>query len=249
MAIKEFYIRNADETDSRGPFSLEQMSSLAETGQVTPATLFYEPQNEQWVAIQDDPEVKALLFPEKKRLVMKKDAQVPTLNKQSDTSAPIDVTDMLAAAEGRTQDTADKSEHLVMADRCAKFGLYGCTVMLILAAAAEILPSIEVLTAFSPEKLLGAPLLILGVLDVFLAILLLLGVVASYPLIRFRAMLGLGLMGFLFYCQGQTVELTAAICGSIGLYLCTAFLSYAPIFLGLLLGVGGMAGLAFLLIF
>ena len=42
MATQEFYIRNASETEARGPFNLEQMVSLAEAGQVTADTLYYE---------------------------------------------------------------------------------------------------------------------------------------------------------------------------------------------------------------
>jgi hypothetical protein len=155
---------------------------------------------------------------------------------------------MLAAAEGRTEDTKDKSAGMVMADRCAKVGLWGCIFMLIIAAAAEILPSIEVLTKFTPAGLLHAPLVILGVLDVFLAVMLLLGVVSLYPFIRFRAMLGLGFLGFVFWTRGENTPLLAALAGSVGLYMCTVFMSYVPITIGLALGLGGMGGLAYFFI-
>jgi hypothetical protein len=248
MATQEFYIRSASETEARGPFSVEQLVSLAENGQVTPETLYYDANTEKWIVIGENAEVHALVFPEKKKLTVKKDAKVATLNKESDSRAPISVQDMLAAAEGKTEDTKDNSAGMVMADRCAKLGLWGCIAMLIIAAAAEILPSIEVLTKFTPAGLLNAPLVILGVIDVFLAVMLLLGVVSLYPFIRFRAMLGLGFLGFVFWTRGEHTPLLAALAGSVGLYISTVFVSYVPIAIGLVLGLGGMGGLAYFLI-
>lgn len=247
MPTQEFYIRNASETDARGPFTLEQLVSLADAGQVTSETLYYDAHSEQWVAIGDTPEVKAAVFPEKKKLSIKKDPQVQMLNKETETHPGIDVTDMLAAAEGRTKDTEDKSAHLVMADRCAKFGIWGCVAILLCAAVGEITPSIDVLTNFSVGALFGAPLVILGVIDVVLALLLLLGVIAVYPFVRFRAMLGLGFLGFLFWTQNQPIHLAAAAAGSLGLYVSTVFLSYIPLGVGLLLGIGGMGALSYML--
>jgi len=248
MATQEFYIRSASETEARGPFSVEQLVSLAETGQVTPETLYYDASAEKWIVIGENTEVHALVFPEKKKLTIKKDPQVATLNKESDTRSPISVHDMLAAAEGKTEDTKDKGAIVVMAHRCAKAGLWGCILMLIMAAAAEILPSIDVLTKFTTAGLLQAPLVILGVIDVFLAIMLLLGVVSLYPFIRFRAMLGLGFLGFVFWTRGEHQLLLVTLAGSLGLYISTVFMSYVPIAIGLLLGLGGMGGLAYFLI-
>jgi len=248
MATQEFYIRSASETEARGPFSVEQLVSLSENGQVTPETLYYDANAEKWIVIGENAEVHALVFPEKKKLTVKKDAKVATLNKESDSRAPISVQDMLAAAEGKTEDTQDNSAGMVMAERCAKLGLWGCIAMLIIAAAAEILPSIEVLTKFTPAGLLNAPLVILGVIDIFLAVMLLLGVVSLYPFIRFRAMLGLGFLGFVFWTRGEHTPLLAALAGSVGLYISTVFVSYVPIAIGLVLGLGGMGGLAYFLI-
>ena len=36
MAMQEIYLRNATDTEARGPFNLEQVTSLADAGQVTP---------------------------------------------------------------------------------------------------------------------------------------------------------------------------------------------------------------------
>ena len=46
-------------------------------------------------------------------------------------------------------------------------------------------------------------MIILGALDLFVAVVLGLGVVAFYPLVRFRAALGFGFFGFIFFTHGQ----------------------------------------------
>jgi hypothetical protein len=248
MATKEFYIRNASETDARGPFTIEQLISLAEAGQVVPETLYYEANSEQWLSIGDDTELRQQVFPEKKKLSIKRDPKIPTLNKSKELDQPIEVMDMLAAAEGRTSDTRDRRFAMVAADRCAKAGLYGACLILLLGMAVEVLPHIDLLVAFEWKNLVTAPALILGVIDLALATILSLGVVSLYPLIRFRAMVGLGFMGFIYFVSDQPVHALAAVASSLGLYGCTFFLSYMTMGASLLLGLGGMAYLAYMLI-
>ena len=76
MATQEFYIRNASETEARGPFTIEQLVSLAEAGQVTADTLYYDANAERWLALGSDLTIKAAIFPEKKKLVIKKAVRV-----------------------------------------------------------------------------------------------------------------------------------------------------------------------------
>src|SRR5438552_23427 len=80
--------------------------------------------------------------------------------------------------------------------------------------AAEILPSTDALTSGDPAKLLAHPFVFLGVIDVFFVVLLGLGMSAIYPIIRFRAALGLGLMGFTFFTQGLNLPLIEVAAGS-----------------------------------
>lgn len=40
MVPQEFYIRNESENEARGPFNLDQVTSLTEAGQVTAETLY-----------------------------------------------------------------------------------------------------------------------------------------------------------------------------------------------------------------
>lgn len=247
MATQEIYIRNATETEARGPFTLQQIADLAEAGQVTAETLVYDANTEQWVALNTNPELVASVFPEKKKLVLKA-KEIKTLNKADENAKEISVNDMLAAAEGRTADTKGKADPEIAMARAAKIGMIGALVTLLLAAAGEILPATDAITSMEPAKLLAHPLVVLGALDVFMVVLLGLGMVTLYPFVRFRAALGLGIMGFMFYAQGLPVPLLQVAIGSAGLYLCTVFVSLIPAVIAAAAGIGGMGMLAWYLL-
>src|SRR5580692_393581 len=240
MATQEFYIREGSETEARGPFNLEQLISVGEAGQVTVETLYYDAGTEQWAAVGTSTEIKAAIFPEKKKLSMKA-KEIVSLNKpKTDDQAPITVDDILAAAEGRTADTKDRKDPAIAAARAARIGSWSAIAMLVLAAAGELLPASDAILAMDPAKILAQPLAFLGALDLLLAVLLGLGLVTLYPFIRFRAAAGLGLFGFLFYVQGLQMPLMAAACGSAGLYLCTVMVSMLPVTIAAAAGVLGM---------
>ena len=109
MATQEIYIRNATETEARGPFTAQQVADLADAGQVTAETLIYDATTEQWVALSTNPELMTVVFPEKRKLSLKS-KQIATLNKPVEDARPITVSEMLAAAEGHTDDTRGKSD-------------------------------------------------------------------------------------------------------------------------------------------
>lgn len=240
MATQEFYIRNENENEARGPFNLEQLITLIDSNQITLETLYYDANTEQWASIDSNEELKKALFPEKKKLKVKAKEQTQNLNTtSSDSRPPITVDDMLAAAEGRTGDTSDKRDPAIAAARAAGVGTWCIVAMLVVAAVGELLPSIDLITKFQSAKLLEEPLVILGGLDLVLAILLGLGVTQFYPFVRFRAALGLGFLGFIFYVQGQSLPFLAAIGASTGLYLCTISINLASILIGAGIGLAG----------
>lgn len=241
MPTQEFYIRNETDTEARGPFTIEQLSSLIDSSQVTPSTLFYDPTEEKWTAIDQDATLKETLFPEKKKLTIRGVQTSDTLNKERGTSAPILVNDLLAAAEGRTSETSGRKDPQVAMARAAGIGRLGAILALICAAAGELLPSATVIVEMDPAKILMNPLVILGVLDLFVAVVLGLGVVSWYPFVRFRAALGLGFLGFIFFSHGQPELLLALIGGSVGLYCCTIFVNYLPVIISTAMAIGGFA--------
>lgn len=248
MVTQEFYIRSAEESEARGPFTLEQMTSLAETGQVTAATLFYDAASEQWSAINTNAELQTLLFPEKTKLKLRAQEKVDPSAPGPASAAPITVDDMLAAAEGRTAETKDKSDPEIAMARAAKIGLWSAVAILLIGAAGEILPSVDVIMAFAPAKLMAQPLVALGLLDAFLALLLMLGMVTLYPVVRFRAALGLGFIGFLFWAHGQSLPVLLVAAASTGLFCCTLFVGVTSVIVASLLGLAGAGALTYLLL-
>jgi len=248
MATQEFYIREGSEKDARGPFNFEQLISLAEAGQVTAETLYYDAGAEQWVAIGSNQDVKAAVFPEKKKLTIKAKEIVSLNQPTSDSRAPITVDDILAAAEGRTADTKDRKDPTIAAGRAARIGVWSAIAMLVLAAAGEMLPASDAILTMDASKILAQPIALLGAVDLLLAVLLGLGLVNLYPFVRFRAAAGFGFFGFLFYVQGLQMPLLAAAAGAAGLYFCTILISLLPVTLAAAAGLAGMAGAAYFLL-
>jgi len=246
MATQEFYVRAATETDARGPFTLEQLTTLAEAGQVTPETLYYDATSEQWATIESNHEVKASLFPEKKRLKVKS-RELPKNLGNEKGSKPITVDDMLAAAEGKTDDTSDKSDPMIMHLRAARIGLWAVIALLLLSCASLMLapPAIDLLVAKNFARLFSHPFALLGAIDLVLALLLGLQMVTIYPFVRFRALLGLGFLGFVFWSQAQTVPIVAVAMASVGMYFCTIFITYLPLAVALAVGFSGAIGFAY----
>lgn len=244
MATQEIYVRGANDTEARGPFTLDQLSTLVEAGQVTTETFFYDATSEQWLLIGSSPAMKAALWPEKKKIGFKQ-KEFKTINEVvGDSAAPITVQDFLAAAEGKSEDTKDRATVVDSMIKAAGWGTRSTAAICLLSAFALVLPGIEAVTSMDPVQIMEKPFVILGLLDGALGILLLLGVVTLYPFVRFRAMLGLGFLGFLFFTQGQITPIIAVAAGSAGMYFSTIFLSYVPLAVAALLGLGGMAMLA-----
>ena len=105
MANQEIYVRSVNDTEARGPFSMEQLSSLVEAGQITPDTYYYDATTEQWLLISSNAEMKGVLWPEKKRMGFKHKEFKAVNEDKSDSAPPITVQDFLAAAEGKTDET------------------------------------------------------------------------------------------------------------------------------------------------
>lgn len=248
MANQEIYVRGTNDTEARGPFTVEQLVSLsqvsADQGGVSPETYYYDQATEQWLLLGSSPEMKALLWPEKKKIGFKQKEFVATGDGKADTGPAITVQQFLAAAEGKTEDTKGKKDkNLIMMD-VAVWGTRSAAAISLVSAAALILPGIDALIAMDFAKLVDKPYVVLGVVDAVIGLLLLLGVISLYPFVRFRAVFGLGFLGFLFMTQSQLTPMIAVAAGCTGLYFSTIFLSYIPLAVAALLGLGGMAMLA-----
>lgn len=248
MGTQEFYIRAPAETESHGPYTLEQLVSLAEAGRIDNSTLYYDAQSENWLVIVHNPHLKALLFPEKQRLSLRpKDTVVPT---EPDNPAPnerVTVEEMLAAADARTEETKGKRNRAVDYERAAQVGRVGALVVMLISAFALTLPAAELITAFDVKGLLARPQVILGVVDLIIGIVLLLGSTEIYPVVRFRAAIGVGFFGLLGWLNGHYDQAIAVTVGAVGLYLATVSVRFVSLGIALfaaLLGTGAFAYLS-----
>jgi hypothetical protein len=248
MATQEFYIRNASETEAHGPFTQEQLVSLAEAGKVDPQTLYYEAGTEQWISIGANADLKAIVFPEKRRLTIKPKDRIESVNAAADLAPPLSVNDMLAAAEGRTAETRDKRDKSISMERAARLGRYACIIMLFLSASGLLVPWIEQIVSFDWQTLVAQPTVYFGFFDFFLMIFLLLGEMSLYPVVRFRCALGLGFLAIIFWCQGEVVPIITLAAGAFGLYLSTIFVSYVALALFSGIGLAGMLAFAYYMV-
>jgi len=244
----DYYVRGIDDTEARGPFNLDQLASLAEAGQITPETYYYDATSEQWLAFGGSAELKARLWPEKKKLGFK-DKEFKPVNKTSDDAAPITVQQFLDAAEGKTDDTKGKKDKSLEMMKAAMWGTRGAAAIMIVSALALMLPGIDAVVSLDVGKMLEKPLIFLGAVDLVIGVLLLLGVISLYPFVRFRAVFGLGFLGFIFWTQGSSAALVPLAAGSAGLYFSTIFVSYLPLAVALVAGLGGMIALASMSLF
>ena len=239
----EYYVRGLNDTEARGPFNPDQLASLAEAGQVTPETYYYDVTTEQWLTLASNAELKAKIWPEKKKLGFKEKDFKP-VNKDDPNAPAITVQQFLDAAEGKTDETKGKKDKSLEMMKAAMWGTRGAAVIMLLSAVALMLPSIDAIIALDVGKMMEKPLMLLGVVDLVIGVLLLLGVISLYPFVRFRAVFGLGFLGFILWTQGNPTAVVALAAGSAGLYFSTIFVSYIPLAVALLAGIGGMAALA-----
>lgn len=248
MAMEEIYIRSESETEARGPFNLEQLVSLADTGQVTAETLYYDATTEQWSAIGSNEELMGEILPQRKKLKIKTKTKLTLLNEEGDSSPPITVDEMLAAAEGRTAETAGKQDPTIAMARAAAIGRWAVIAMLLISAVGELLPAQDAVMSLDPMKILPYPMVLIGAIDLVFATLLGLGVISLYPMVRFRAALGIGFIGFIFWTQGHVTPLLYLVAGSFGLYTATIFVTYMPVFVASALGLAGLGAVSWFLI-
>lgn len=259
---RELYVRQPDSDTARGPFTIEKLVSLVDAGQVDGETLYYDDEKDDWVNLRANDELRKLIFPERKRLALRKREQeeLNLINKPEDEEAsrakPIDVDEMLAAAEGDTEDTRHLKMAAIWRDRTANVSIPLIGVLMFISAASNIAPAWSLLDALVYQTVeltavFERPLLIVGVLDILLGIALFLKVTEIFPLLRFRAMVGMGYFGLFYWAQWYNGDPNAlyamlgALGGNLGIFICTLTLNFSIMMTGAILGVSGMVAFAY----
>jgi len=221
--MSEYYIKQPDTDHARGPLTLEQLVSLAETGTVTQETLLYDETKEKWKPLSSYKDLLPQVFPEKKRIQLKRDTEKRGLfglgkkEQEPDPDTGVNVEGILAAAEGKTADTKHKYEALESMEKAASIALPGLGVLMLIngfALAYTEVGGLEALFKLPTWTILTRPFLIFGAIDILCAIGAFLGVSETFPLIRIRAALGLGFFGFTFWAWSSPLlaAMAAIVC-------------------------------------
>ena len=247
----EYYIRQSEGEEVRGPFDEEQMTSLADAGQINLQTQVADETKSEWFVVGENDELKAFLFPERKKMTLKKGddkQEFQKLNKEEDSGKPeITVEQMLAAAEGHTEDTQHLKDKQKRIDKAAGLAMPVLTVMMVLSGFANSLPRYQVIVDLFSGKfdgLIQQPFAVVGLFDFLLALGLFLNVFGLFKVVRFRAMLGMGFFLITYWSLGDNSAMIASICAGIGLFICTITLNLPAMILFAVVGVGGMGYLA-----
>ncbi len=247
--MQEYYIRQEGDEDSRGPFTLDQLASLVEAGQVSRQTYYYDSISEKWVEIQSNPELVAALFPTKKKLTMKPKEHVASINTpKKEEDKPITVEEMLAAAEGETAETRGRRDLTPRKAMAARWGMRAMALMFLISSAGLLLLHMDAVISLEYGTIMTNPFILIGLADLLLGLLLFLEVTSLYWVVRFRAALGLGFFGFLFWADGSFLPIAALAVGSVAAFLTTLTVNLAAVIVFGALGLAGMGAFAYFLV-
>lgn len=223
--MPDYYIRTADNSGSRGPLDEDKLLTLAEAGQIDANTLYFDEDKEEWIPIALNETLNAAVFPQAKKLTLKRKTSTQEAPIDDDEPEGIDIEEMLAAAEGDTEETKHQVAEQKSKDRAASIASSGIGLIVIATALVFILPHLEVaekrIAAGAYTSLLNFPFLIVGLLDLMLGALLLLAVTAVYPLVRARAMIGFGFGLYLGWTLRDPWLLSAWLLSTGGLFAAT----------------------------
>jgi len=247
--MSEYFIRYPDSEEAKGPYNIEQLQSLSEAKKVKPDTLYYDEEKEAWITLNTNEELIETLFPAEIKLALrsKEDADLDLLNKPEDeNSKKLTIEEILAAAEGDTEETKSKTARTKWKHRTVGFTSLSLTLTFGMSTAGLIFLNLADIMSMNPALIAGNPFIIMAAIDAFLTLCLALSVTTIYPAVRFRAVVGLGFMALYFYSYGQ-MTMAALISVSMACAFINTFTTRISVFL--LTGpgsVGGMAAFLFL---
>ena len=90
-----------------------------------------------------------------------------------------------------------------------------------------------------------SPYLILAAFDLIATVVLLLQVTEIYPLLRFRAAIGAGLLTILFWASGDPVLIVSNLALMVAIYMASAIVTIRYLFVSAGLGALAVLGYAF----
>jgi len=255
---KEYYLREIESEKAIGPYSLEQVQSLAEAGQISPKTLYFDHEKEVWISIKANMDLNLQVFPQKKSLSLRKPEDPlldgPTDDEEDDPGQELKVEDMLAAAEGKSADTKHLKKQIDKRESSASILLPVLSLSFILSSVAFVLPHYPEIAdmmkgnKFTYDSILEFPSLIMAFVDLMLALAMLLRATSLFPIVRVRALVGLGYFGYVGFAMLEfsplygMITLGAMICLHVGILVNTMTLKLGAVLLASALSIcGGLA--------
>ena len=255
---EEYYIRSPEHEESRGPFTTAKLQTLAEAGQVSENTLIYDDSREEWVPLGKLEALRASVFPERQKLSLKPRKSADTTEGSAtgqgasgdDEAGGHDISEMLAAAEGDTDETRHLKKRERSFQKAVALAASGIGLMMVFSAVFLLMPHFGILNTLMEEErslaIVNHPFVLVGLFDLFMAVFLFLAVTEVYPLLRARGMLTVGFGVYLGWALGDTVLMVSAAAAGLGIFAATLARSYPVMLLALCLGIGGNGWLAYL---
>ena len=249
--MSDFYIRTPEQDESRGPFDISKLQTLAEAGQINPNTLYYDEDKEEWIPIALNESLQAQVFPEREKLSLKIHKETETETKaEKEEASGLNVESMLVAAEGDTEEKRNLTRQKKSLEQAAAMSAAGLGIMMIFSALFMILPLVPAIQAASNDGSLATifnyPTILIGTFDLIVGILLILSVTEVFPLARGRAMLTLGFGVYVGWALGDPLLMGLTAAAGIGIFLATISQSVSTMILAFILGIGGNGYLAYL---
>lgn len=251
---EDYFIRAPDTEDMRGPFDMDQLATLAGAGKVTAETLFYIEGEGEWKPLKEVEALYDTLIPKEDTIKLKLvEPQAPVVsipNKDdSEAEAGVTVNDMLASAEGRTEETQHLRRKEKEKNSAASLSMPVLGLSFLLVAFATGWSHFAFLEGVINERnwvhLLSRPIVFVFFVDVVLGLAMLLSASEVFPLVRLRASLGLGFFVYFFWSLQGYDYACAAGAFSIGVMFCTLTLSLPSMILGAVCALAGSSYLAF----
>ncbi|MBD5780746.1 hypothetical protein IEN85_14695 [Pelagicoccus sp. NFK12] len=159
----------------------------------------------------------------------------------SEERQKLEVTKMLALAEGRADDPSGKSPREKQA-AVAFFGLRFLTLFFIASILAMGYIEKDLVMTADAIAMAKSPYIVIAVIDLVITLTLLLQVTEVYPLLRFRAAVGAGLLTMLFYSSGDTLLLFSNLLLMGAIYFSSAIIKIRFLIACGITGVLGILG-------
>ena len=261
--MSDYYIRTPDRDEQRGPFDHSQLLTLAEAGQITQDTLYYDDSKEEWVPIASNADLKAQVFPEREKLKLKVQEPVDEettdskrKKKKKDKGKKVaeekevrTVTQMLADAEKEPDSVRIRRKLRESLQKAIFISNNGLSLILLLYAFMLIAPHMAVvhnaISSWQLRPIFDYPLLALGLLDFVMAILMYFGAREMHSYDRARSMLTFGFGVYIGWSLGDFNIMFASGAAGLGAFCATLSKKYTTAMLMTVIGLGGSLVLAY----